>query len=189
MPALITHSFTGLMGGSIVFGRKMPVRLWVLSVVCAVLPDVDVWAFSLGIPYGHFFGHRGFFHSPFFAACSSFILLCLVMWEVKLFSKQWWKYWIYLFILAASHGLLDACTNGGLGVALLSPFSNTRYFFPWTPIQVSAIGGMSALLTERGMRALRSDICFIWMPLFIILLLKVAVKHLFKKIGLKNYGF
>ncbi len=169
------------MGGSIVFGRKMPVRFWLLSVVCSVLPDLDVIAFSIGIPYGHFFGHRGFFHSPFFAACCSFILLCLFMWEIKLFSKQWWKYWIYFFILTASHGILDAFTNGGLGIALLSPFSNTRYFFPWTPIEVSAIGGLPVLFTQRGMMVLWSEFCLIWIPLLIILSLKVAARHFCKK--------
>src|SRR5262249_33852605 len=46
---------------------------------------------------------------------------------------------LYFFAAAASHGLLDAMTNGGLGVAFFAPFSDTRYFFPWRPILVSPI--------------------------------------------------
>jgi inner membrane protein len=29
----------------------------------------------------------------------------------------------------ASHGVLDALTNGGHGIAFFSPFLNERYFF------------------------------------------------------------
>ncbi|MEN8126435.1 MAG: metal-dependent hydrolase [Planctomycetota bacterium] len=177
LPTVITHSFTGILGGSIVFGRGMPVRFWLLSVACTVLPDADVIAFSFGIPYGHFFGHRGFFHSPFFAICCSFVLLCVFMRGVKSFLKQWWIYWGYFSLLMASHGILDAFTNGGLGIALLSPFSNTRYFFPWTPIEVSAIGGLSVLFTQRFMVVLWSEIYLIWIPLLIIFLLKAVIKH------------
>jgi len=55
-----------------------------------------------------------------------------------------------------SHGLLDAFTDGGLGIAFFAPFDPTRYFFSWRPIAVSPIGisqffslwGLSVLLTE-----------------------------------------
>jgi inner membrane protein len=57
--------------------------------------------------------------------------------EEMLFSGRWFFYVIFFFLLTASHGILDAFTNGGLVIALFSPFSNERYFFPWTPIEVS----------------------------------------------------
>ena len=38
---------------------------------------------------------------------------------------------LYLFLSTASHGVLDALTDGGLGVAFFSPFDQTRYFFPF----------------------------------------------------------
>lgn len=157
------------------FGRKMPIRFWVLSALCPLLPDLDV------IADGRFFGHRGFFHSPFFALCCSFILLCIFMREIKLFSKPWWKYWIYFSVLMASHGMLDAFTNGGVGIAFLSPFSNTRYFSPWTPIEVSAIGGISVLFTRRGMRILLNEFLLIWFPLSIVLLLSIIIRHVKQK--------
>jgi inner membrane protein len=34
----------------------------------------------------------------------------------------------FLFLAAASHGVLDAFTNGGLGIALFWPWSGARYF-------------------------------------------------------------
>jgi hypothetical protein len=40
---------------------------------------------------------------------------------------------IRVFLATASHGVLDATTNGGLGVAFFSPFDNRRYFLPWRP--------------------------------------------------------
>src|SRR6267378_8050335 len=45
--------------------------------------------------------------------------------------------WRFFFLATASHGLLDAMTNGGLGVAFFAPFCDTRYFLPWQPIVVS----------------------------------------------------
>ena len=48
MPSLITHSVVAAAAGAAV-GRSVPVRFWVLSVFCAVLPDADVIGFSLGI--------------------------------------------------------------------------------------------------------------------------------------------
>jgi len=42
-------------------------RFWVLTVLCCVLPDVDVLGLVMGIPYDHLLGHRGITHSVVFA--------------------------------------------------------------------------------------------------------------------------
>ena len=65
--------------------------------------------------------------------------------------------WSYLFLAAASHGLLDARTDGGLGVAFFSPFHQDRYFLPWRPIRVSSMG-VSRFFTGRGLAALPSEL-------------------------------
>lgn len=39
-----------------------------------------------------------------------------------------------------SHAVLDALTDGGLGVMMFYPFSESRFFFPWQPLRVSPIG-------------------------------------------------
>jgi len=52
-------------------------------------------------------------------------------------------------LVLASHGVLDAMTTGGLGAALLWPFTDARYFAPWRPIPVAPIGG--GMLSLRGL--------------------------------------
>ncbi len=127
-------------------------------------PDLDVIGFALGIPYHHPLGHRGLFHSPCFALLLSPLVTWIGFREVPCFSAAWWHIAGLLFLVTASHGLLDALTNGGLGIALLAPFDNGRYFFPWTPIEVSPIGPRG-LLTERGLVTLRSELLWLWLPL------------------------
>ena len=82
-----------------------------------------------------------------------------------------------LFLLTASHGILDAFTNGGLGVALLSPFDNGRYFFPWTPIEVSPIG-VRAFFSAWGLGVLKSELLWVWLPLGIGVLLSRTLRDL-----------
>jgi len=102
-----------------------------------------------------------------------------------IFSIQWWKYVLYFFILTASHGLLDALTNGGHGIALLSPFTNNRYFFPWTPIEVSPLN-IEAFLSQRGLTVLMSELIWIWIPCFLIVFFLKMKRH---KTGLPVFRY
>ena len=47
---------------------------------------------------------------------------------------------LFLFLCGASHGVFDAMTRGGGGIAFFAPFDNTRRSFPWHPILVSPLG-------------------------------------------------
>jgi inner membrane protein len=76
----------------------------------------------------------------------------------------------YLFLATASHGFLDAMTDGGLGVAFFSPFDNHRYFFPWRPIRVSPIG-IGRFFSPRGLDVLQSELLWIWLPAGLLALL------------------
>ncbi len=69
----------------------------------------------------------------------------------------------FLFACAASHGMLDALTNGGLGVAFFSPFEPRRYFFPWRPIAVSPLS-VSRFLAGRGLRILAGELKWVVLP-------------------------
>lgn len=174
MPTIITHS---VVAGSSAYGfadGKEPLKFWILSIACSVLPDADVIGYRwLYIPYGHVFGHRGFFHSPFFAALLGIFIVCTFYRKEVIFSLQWWKYVLYFFLLTASHGLLDALTNGGQGIALLSPLSNMRFFFPWTPIEVSPFS-IRAFLSPRGLTVIMSEVFWVWLPcLLIVIYLKI----------------
>jgi inner membrane protein len=124
---------------------------WGIPISCgllAVAPDADTFAMrAFDIPYGSFFGHRGFFHSPFFLILFSALLAAIVA------RRQTRSTWFWLALLwagaAVTHPLLDMLTDGGAGVMLLFPFSNARFFFPWRPIQVSPID-ISSFFSRAG---------------------------------------
>jgi inner membrane protein len=144
-------------------------KFWILSIACSTLPDADVIGYRwLYIPPYHFLGHRGFFHSPFFAALLSILIIFIFYRKEVIFSNRWWKYVLYFFILTASHGLLDTLTNGGHGIALLSPFTNSRYFFPWTPLEVSPLS-IKGFLSQLGLVVFMSELIWIWVPCFLII--------------------
>jgi inner membrane protein len=158
-----SHAFVALALGKAYSRQPMPWRFWGLSVLCAVLPDADVIGFALGVKYADLLGHRGLSHSLGFA----FVLGLSVVWcafgHIPRFSKAWWGLVLYFSTVTASHGVLDALTNGGLGIAFLAPFDTTRYFFPWQPVQVSPIS-IAAFLGTYGLWVLRSEVVYIWLP-------------------------
>jgi inner membrane protein len=129
-------------------------RSALLLAAVAVIPDVDVIGFSLGIPYAHPLGHRGFTHSLMFAA-----LLAAVAARVTLESLSTRRRFLVLFAATASHGILDAFTDGGLGVGFLIPFSNERFFAPARPLPVSPIGIDGSV---PGIIAV--EIAWVWLP-------------------------
>lgn len=134
-------------------------RFWYLAILCSILPDIDVLGFKFGIRYGDLWGHRGMTHSLLFAA----VIAVVMAFRFSPARGDRSKLVLLLFVITASHGVLDAMTNGGLGVAFFSPFDTRRYFFPWTPIQVSPIGA-SGFFTGRGWDVLWSEIVWIWGP-------------------------
>ncbi len=174
MPTAITHSVIGASAACCFSSEKKSLKFRILSIVCPVLPDADVIGYLwLHIPYHHFLGHRGFFHSPFFAAMLSIFIVSVFYRKEPAFSKRRWKYALYFFLITASHGLADVFTNGGRGVALLSPFTSARYFFPWTPIEVSPLR-IKAFLSQRGLTVLINELLWIWTPsFFIVIFLKI----------------
>lgn len=142
-------------------GRKnsIPWRLLFLGMFLSVAPDLDSIAFKFAIPYESQWGHRGFTHSIVFALVVA--LLC------SRFSRSFLAkpktVFAFSFLSMLSHSLLDALTNGGLGVAFFWPFNSERYFLPWRVIEVSPIS-VSRFFTEKGLLVLRSEFIYIWIP-------------------------
>jgi inner membrane protein len=163
MPTGITHALTGAMAGAALAPRERPWRFVAVATLLAWLPDADVLAFRLGIPYEHPLGHRGLAHGLPFAAAAGLLAMLILFRHVPLGSKRWWATWGCFFGVMAAHDLLDAMTDGGLGVALFSPFDRTRHFLPWRPIRVAPIGG--AFFSEWGLRAMASEARWVWLPL------------------------
>jgi inner membrane protein len=82
----------------------------------------------------------------------------------------------YFFLATASHGVLDAMTNGGLGVAFFSPFDNNRYFLPWRPILVSPIS-VHRFFSGRGYAVLQSELLWIWVPAIVFAAVVLMLRH------------
>lgn len=131
----------------------------------SLLPDVDVLGFARGVPYGAPLGHRGASHSIIVAAAIG--LLCGASARVALrasAARRAIGLGVCVALVVASHGLLDAMTDGGKGVALLWPLRTSRYFLPWRPIPVAPIG--ARFLSLRGLRVARAELVQ-FSPLFL----------------------
>jgi inner membrane protein len=162
MPSAFSHAVAGLGIAACFCGPETPKSLWALGAVCAALPDVDVLGFQFGIRYGSLWGHRGFTHSIVFAAVLAALILALGF-RQGMPGLPPWRLWLFLFLATISHGLLDMLTDGGLGVALLAPFDNRRFFFPFQPIEVASFG-VAWLFTRRGAIVLASELRWVWLP-------------------------
>jgi inner membrane protein len=146
--ASIGHVAVGMALGRYAAGDASPWRLgaaMALLSLLALLPDADVVAFWFRIPYSAPWGHRGASHSLAFAAGVA-LVAALVARALGARALRWGA---LTFAAVASHGLLDALTNGGLGAALLWPFSHGRYFAPVRPLPVAPIG--AGMLSARGL--------------------------------------
>lgn len=163
MASAFSHAFVAIAIGKTYTGAREPWRFWVLSALCAVVPDVDVVGFAFGIRYGDVLGHRGLTHSLVFAFGLALAVVACAFKGVPRWSRGWWALVAYFFVVTASHGALDALTNGGLGVAFFAPFSNARYFFPWRPIEVSPIG-VAPFFSQRGLEVITSELVWLWLP-------------------------
>ena len=162
MPSIISHPAVPLALFPVVASQPRASRLLAAGIVASVLPDADVIGLQLGVRYGAQFGHRGFTHSILFAAI------------VAIAAQIWWARGsqddkpsvaalAFLLVCALSHGVLDACTTGGSGVAFFWPLSTARHFLPWRPILVSPIG-VHAFLSARGKAVLLSEVVWMWLP-------------------------
>ena len=167
MATIITHPIPALVLNQ--FTKDIPSKrsLLMYSVLLTILPDADVIGFGLGIQYEDMLGHRGFTHSILFALVISFLI---AKYRLKYTSKNLYIGVLILFLSTISHGLLDGFTNGGLGVGYFIPFDSTRYFFPYTPIEVSPIG-IRNFLSMRGLHVLWSEAVLVWVPSTIIFVL------------------
>lgn len=176
MASVISHAIAALGIGALFYRVGMSKRTLVAGAVCSVVPDFDVIGFDFGIRYGDFWGHRGFTHSLLFAALlASIVLFAFFRDPAPNLSRL--SIWTYLFVATASHGLLDAMTDGGLGVAFFSPFDTSRYFFPWRPIHVSPIG-LSRFFSPRGLYVLQSELLYIWLPSALVIVLAYVARRL-----------
>ncbi len=167
MPTFISHGVVAIAAGKL-YSKNEAIIFWLLSIVCSILPDADALSFIIGIRYGSTFGHRGFSHSILFATLIALIIVSFGFREIKLNSKRWWALLIYFSSIGILHGILDAMTNGGLGVGFFIPFESSRYFLPFRPIEVSPLG-LNGLITAQGVKVMISEALWIWFPAAVII--------------------
>lgn len=174
MPTIFTHAIAAVsLGRAGVPERRLPGWVWPLAGVCAMLPDADVIAFRLGVAPDSVFAHRGLSHSILFA----FVLGGVVVRGVPALRAhpRWAAIWAVLSLATVSHGLLDALTNGGHGVAFFAPFSPARFFLPWRPILVSPIG--FGFLSRYGVEVLLSEMTWVWAPCLAVLTIVLIARR------------
>lgn len=142
-------------------------------------PDLDVLGYWVGIPYDHMLGHRGLSHSLAFAALVSSLVVATG------FSDPEWvrvrpQLLVYFFMAMASHGLCDAMTQGGLGIAFFAPFDQTRYFFFFRPIPVFPIevsGLVHVFLSASAYQILAKECVWIGLPCVLLMLGARMIRH------------
>ncbi len=152
MPSIISHPAVPLALALGLGGQVVSERLLLAGVAASVVPDLDVVAFRLGIPYTDALGHRGFTHSLLFAAFVALAAACAFRALRTTFTRAFW----FVLVATASHGILDSFTNGGLGVAFFWPWSGERYFAPIRVIEVSPLS-IQRFFSEGGGRVLLSE--------------------------------
>ena len=169
MPTILTHAVAGASLALLLAPAQHRRALLPAAAILAMLPDADVVGFRWGVSYGDLLGHRGLTHSLAFAAVAG------------LAGSAWFragerlKAALVLALATASHGFLDAFTNGGLGVAFFAPLDATRYFFPVTPIEVSPLSA-AAFLSQRGISVLASEFVWVWCPALLVSAAALAMR-------------
>jgi inner membrane protein len=174
MASAFAHAVVGAALWPLFRSEGAPKHAWLVGAGLAVLPDIDVIGFRFSIAYGDLLGHRGLTHALLIAlVCGALVALAYgrtnsAMPRVKLGA--------YFVTAMASHGILDAMTTGGLGVAFFAPIENTRYFFPWRPIAVSPIG-IRPFFTAHGVAVLTNEATWVGIPSLVL----AAAGHYFRR--------
>ncbi len=166
MPTVMSHAAVGVALGHLTAFPRCRRAFWLVSALLPALPDLDVFGRAAGIPFYSTWGHRGVSHSLAAAAVIGVATALLV--HRRLGAKPA-PLAVYFALITASHGLLDALTNGGPGVAFFAPFDTTRYFFPWRPIPVSPLA--SHFFSAWGWRVFRAELTMIWLPAGVLIVL------------------
>jgi inner membrane protein len=175
MPSVFSHAIAAAALGAVAIDGRHRLPIWGLGALCAIVPDLDVISFFFGIPYDHPLGHRGLSHSLFFAVGLATVMTPVVR-RTRPASFGALRLWMFFFLATASHGLLDAMTSGGLGVAFFAPFSDARYFLPWQPIVVSPIA-VSGFFSRRGLRVMWSELGWVWLPAALVILVSSVLRR------------
>jgi inner membrane protein len=183
MPSAFTHALVGAAAAQFLPPDCPRWRAAGVFALAATLPDLDVAAFALGIPYEHPFGHRGFAHSLAFAlllgAAAAFLVATTAAKDQsEPRNKIRWKPLVLVgFLALASHGVLDAATDAGLGIGFFIPFHDERYFFPFRPILTASVDPRD-FFSREGFTIFRSEIVWVWGPVAVLFFTRVLLRKI-----------
>ena len=159
MPSIFSHPAVPLALTIGLGANIIPPRLLLAGIAGCILPDADVITFHLDVSYGSVLAHRGFTHSILFALmCGALAAACATRLRTSRRTAS-----LFVGIATASHGVLDAMTTGGSGIAFFWPLTDERYFLPVQMILVSPISP-SRFFSERGLAVLASELMWVWLP-------------------------
>ncbi len=132
MPSSIAHASIAVLASPLLEPRWRTRGVIGLTALAAAAPDLD----AIGRPFGYgdvdfLGGHRGLTHSLFAALVLAAIALAFVARAAA--PRDRVRIALFVFCVVASHGLLDAFTTYGDGVAIFAPFSWYRWKSPWQP--------------------------------------------------------
>lgn len=176
MATIITHPLVAVVAAMGLGNTVISRRLLIAGCLVTILPDADVVSFLLGIPYASEFGHRGFTHSICFGLGTGLIFVAFA----GLLKSTRVTTFVWIAACTISHGVIDALTDGGLGVAFYWPVSDERIFLPWRVIEVSPIG-IKQFLTPRGLVVFLSEVYWVWIPLIVTGTLLLAVRKSYER--------
>lgn len=129
MPSFLGHAVAGVALGAAFADENTPRRAVALGTFCALAPDLDGFTLFLSLHPGNFLAHRGVSHSLLAAVLLAAVVLLLGFRR----EQRSLRVGVYLLLASISHGLLDACTSGRIGVAFFYPFSASRWGCYWQP--------------------------------------------------------
>jgi len=172
VPTILSHPAVPLALGLGLGSHIVSRPLLLAGVVASVLPDLDVLAFRFGIAYSHAAGHRGISHSLAFALLLGFFALLFA----RHLNASRRTAFAFVFVATASHGLLDMLTNGGMGVALLWPLSEERFFFPFQVVEASPLS-VRRVFGPRGAAVFLSELLWVWLPAAAVFVAAVLVRR------------
>jgi len=166
----MTHAVVGMTLGTLV---PFPHRrlFWALSAVLPMAPDFDVIGLPLGVPFLSMWGHRGISHSITGALVLGAITAALAS---RALGARCVPLALYFAAITATHGVLDALTTGGPGVAFFAPFDSTRYFFSWRPIPVSPLP--KNFFSAWGWYVFRWELALVWIPAAVLAAATLATR-------------
>jgi membrane-bound metal-dependent hydrolase YbcI (DUF457 family) len=132
VPSSIAHASVAILASPIVPPEWRSASVIGLTAIAAAAPDID----AIGRPFGHgdlalFGGHRAVTHSIFTAVLLGVVALLVVPSHASHADRL--RIAVFVAAVVAAHGVLDAFTIYGEGVAFFAPLSMHRWKSAWQP--------------------------------------------------------